>query len=92
MDEKLLTQTQPTRLAVISMFVENANSIAKVNTLLHEFAQFIIGRLGIPCKEKDVSIICVVLNADATAINSLCGKLGMIDGVKAKTLFGKQSD
>ena len=82
-------QQQENRLAVISMFVENIDASAKVNALLHEFSQFVVGRMGIPCRSKEVSVISVVMDAPVTQINSLCGKLGSIDGVKAKSLFGK---
>ncbi len=80
---------EETRLAVISMFVENPDAAVKVNSLLHEYSAYVSGRLGLPCRSKEVSVISVIVDAPPSAINSLCGKLGMIDGVKAKSLFGK---
>ena len=71
------------------MFIENNEASTKVNTLLHDYASSIVGRMGIPCRSKEVSVISIVMEAPMSTINSLCGKLGMIDGVKAKSLCGK---
>lgn len=82
-------QLQENRLAVISMFVENIDASVKVNALLHEFSQYVVGRMGIPCRSKEVSVISVIIDAPSSQINALCGKLGSIEGIKAKSLFGK---
>ena len=65
------------------------SAILAVNSLLHEFRQYIVGRMGIPYRERNVSIISVVLDAPGDATSSLSGKLGMIKGVSAKTLTAK---
>ncbi len=77
------------RLAVVSVIVENREHSAQVNALLSDYGEFIIGRMGIPYREKSVSVICVVIDAPTEIINTLTGKLGMLEGVTAKTLIGK---
>lgn len=80
---------QENRLAVISVIVENREVSPKINALLSEFGEYVIGRMGIPYKEKGVSIISIAVDAPAEIINRLTGKIGMIDGVTAKTLMHK---
>lgn len=78
------------RIAVLSVIVEKREHAAEqVNALLSEYGECIVGRMGIPYHAKGVSVICVVLDATASAINALTGKLGKIEGVSAKTLFSK---
>ncbi len=78
-----------TRIALIGIMIENPDSVEKVNHALHDYAEYIIGRMGIPYREKGVNIISVALDASSDAISSLAGKLGMIPGVRAKTLYQK---
>lgn len=77
------------RLAVLAVIVEEIHSAGRVNALLSEYGEYIVGRMGLPYKEKDLSVISVVLDAPAEKINALTGKIGAIDGVSAKTLFSK---
>ena len=72
------------RVAAVSIVVEKKESTEKLNAVLHEFGEYIIGRMGIPYKPKGISVLSVVLD-----VNALTGKLGMLDGVSAKTLFSK---
>lgn len=81
---------EDTRIAVIGIIVENADRAEKVNALLHEYGQFIVGRMGLPYREKNVNVISVVLDAPAGVINGLTGKLGMLDGVGAKALYSNK--
>ena len=74
------------RVAAVSIVVEKKESTEKLNAVLHEFGEYIIGRMGIPYKPKGIS---VVLDAPTEIVNALTGKLGMLDGVSAKTLFSK---
>lgn len=77
------------RIAIIGIFVyelENANNI---NDLLHEYSQYIIGRMGIPYKDKKVSVISVIVDGPNDVIGALTGKVGMIKGVSVKTLYSK---
>lgn len=78
-----------TRVALIGIIIENPDSVEEMNRLLHEFSPFIIGRMGIPYREKSVSIISVVLDAPMDKISSLSGKLGMLDGITTKTIYSK---
>ena len=77
------------RLAVISIIVENREKSGVINSLLSEYGEYIIGRMGIPYREKNVSVLSVVIDAPPEAINTLTGKLGMLGGVSAKTLMSK---
>lgn len=77
------------RVSVISIIIKDEEAAGPVNDLLHEFRQYIVGRMGIPYRQRQVSIISVVLDAPGDATSSLSGKLGMIEGVSAKTLTAK---
>lgn len=79
-----------TRVSILSFIVENPNSVEPLNQLLHEFREFIIGRMGLPYKEKNISIICVAMDAPQDMISSLSGKVGRLDGVSAKAVYSKQ--
>lgn len=81
MDEK--------RIAVLSVIVEDRGQTPALNALLSEYGEYVVGRMGIPYREKKVSVLCVVLDAPSTAINALTGKIGSLSGVTAKTLFSK---
>ena len=78
-----------TRVAVISIIVENPDSVADVNTLLHQFSDYIIGRMGIPYKEKGINLISVAMDAPQDAINALTGSLGKLSGITAKAAYSK---
>ena len=77
------------RLAVISIIVEDRAKSVEMNGLLSEYGDYIIGRMGIPYREKSVSVLSVVVDAPAEIINTLTGKIGMLNGVTAKTLMSK---
>ena len=78
-----------TRIALIGIIVEDTNDIERLNTILHEYGQYIIGRMGIPYREKNVNVISVVIDASNDVISSLSGKLGMIKGINVKTVYSK---
>ena len=78
-----------TRIAVIGIIVEDTSVTERLNTILHEYGQYIIGRMGIPYREKNISIISVVIDATNDVISSLSGKLGMIEGISVKTVYSK---
>ena len=78
-----------TRVAVLSIIVENPDSVAAVNRLLHEYSGYIIGRMGIPYKVKKINIISVAVDAPQDLINSLTGSLGRLDGITAKAAYSK---
>ncbi len=77
------------KIAVVAIIVSDINSVDKINCLLHNFADYIIGRMGLPYKQKNVNVISVVIDAPQEIINSLSGKLGMINGVSSKVLTTK---
>ena len=76
-----------TRVALIGIIVEKESSVAQLNELLHQYGHYIIGRMGLPYREKGVNIISVVLDAPQAAISALSGKLGRREGVSAKTQY-----
>ena len=78
-----------TRVAVISIIVEDGTSTEALNQRLHAAAPYIIGRMGIPYREKGISLISVALDAPQPVISALSGKLGMLPGVSTKTLYSK---
>ena len=78
-----------TRVAVISMIIDNDESAAAINALLHDCREYIIGRMGIPYREKGLNIINVVLDAPMDAVSALSGKLGRLPGVTAKAVYSK---
>ena len=76
-----------TRVASISIIVENFDSVEKLNAVLHDYGKYIIGRMGLPYHKRKLNIISVAMEASPDVINSLTGKIGRIDGVSAKTAF-----
>ena len=75
-----------TRLANIAIIVEKEESVERLNQILHKYGSYIIGRMGIPHKERGVNIISI---APQNEISSLSGKLGMLEGVTAKAVYSK---
>ena len=78
-----------TRIALIGIIVENKEKINRVNELLHDNGEYIIGRMGLPYKNKGLSIISVVMDAPNDVISTLTGKLGQIAGISVKTVYSK---
>lgn len=76
-----------TRVAVIGVIVENPESVAVLNDILHSYSSYIIGRMGIPYKEKNISIISLAVDAPQEIISALSGKIGRLKGVSAKTAY-----
>ena len=76
-----------TRVAVISIIVEQEDAIEELNTLLHEACQYIIGRMGIPYREKNINIVSVAIDAPQDTISSLTGKIGKLPGIGVKTAY-----
>lgn len=76
-----------TRVAVISIIVENADMVEKLNALLHEYGEYVIGRMGIPYRKRGVSIISVAMDAPQATIAALSGKIGALPGITVKTAY-----
>lgn len=78
-----------TRVAVISIIIENSASVQPMNEILHEYSEFIIGRMGIPYRAKGISIISIAVDAPQDKISALSGKIGRLDGVNAKAAYSR---
>lgn len=82
--------TENTRLAILGIIIENRDSADRVNAMLHEYGEYIIGRMGMPYPARSVNIISVIMDAPETAISNLSGKLGQLQGVSAKVTYSKR--
>ena len=80
---------EETRVALLGIVVENPDAVEPLNQLLHQYKDYIIGRMGLPYRERGVSIISIVLDAPSPVISALSGKLGMLKGVSSKTIYSK---
>ena len=76
-------------ISVVAIIVSDTNAVQRINALLHDFGEYIIGRMGVPYRQKNLNVISVVMDAPQPIINSLSGKLGMINGVTSKVLTAK---
>lgn len=76
-----------TRVAVIGIIVEDPSSVGQLNMLLHEYSRYIIGRMGIPYREKGIHIISIALDAPHDIISALSGKIGRLKGISNKTAY-----
>ena len=90
MEENRAGTGEETMIAVVVIIVEKLNAAASVNEILHQYSQYIIGRMGLPYREKQVNIISVVLDAPPDVISAVSGKLGRLPGVSSKALYSKQ--
>ena len=80
---------EETRVALLGIVVENPDAVEPLNQLLHQYKDYIIGRVGLPYRARGVNMISIVLDAPGDAINSLSGKVGMLPGVTAKAVYSK---
>lgn len=80
------------RIALIGIIVEALDATERLNNVLHEYGAYIIGRMGIPHRERGISIISVAVDAPANTISSLAGKLGQIHGLSVKTIYSKAGE
>lgn len=76
-----------TRVAVISIIIEDATSVEKMNELLHQYSEYVIGRMGIPYRKKGINIVSVAIDAPQDAISTLSGKIGKLPGVSSKVAY-----
>ncbi|MBQ9833534.1 MAG: iron-only hydrogenase system regulator [Clostridia bacterium] len=76
-----------TRVAVISIIVEPSGNIEQLNTLLHDYSQYVIGRMGIPYRAKNINLISLAIDAPQDTISTLSGKIGKLTGISAKTAY-----
>ena len=78
---------EETRVALIGIIVEDTEEAARINEILHEYGEYIIGRMGVPYRKKKISIISVDVDGPEKVISALAGKLGMLPGVSTKTIY-----
>lgn len=81
-----------TRIAMIGIIVTSHEAISELNSLLSEYGSHIVGRMGIPYREKNVSIISIAIDAPNDVISALSGKIGMLPGISTKTIYSKMPD
>ncbi|MDY3929600.1 MAG: TM1266 family iron-only hydrogenase system putative regulator [Clostridia bacterium] len=77
------------RVALIGILVENYNSVEKLNSILHEYREYIISRMGLPYKLKNINIISIGVDAPMDIINAITGKIGKLDGISSKTVISR---
>ena len=80
------------RVAVMAIIVENSESVCKLNDLLHDSGDYILGRMGLPYKKRGINIISIALDAPEDVINTMAGKIGRLNGVTVKTAYSNASD
>ena len=83
-------ENEETRVAVLAIILEDISAAGQVNEILHEYNDSVIGRMGIPYREKGLSIISIALDAPQNVINTLAGKIGRIEGATAKTVTSQK--
>ena len=84
------TKNEESRIAVIGIVVEQEASVDVLNETLHEYREYIIGRMGIPYREKNIHIISVAVDAPSDVINALSGKIGRISGISSKVAYANE--
>lgn len=77
------------KLAIIGIIIENKENVKILNNILSEYSEYIIGRMGLPRKEEGVNLISIYVNASQNTINTLSGKIGMLDGVTSKVILAR---
>ena len=82
-----MEELMETRVAIVGIIVENHDSVESLNVILHDYREYIIGRMGIPHKAKNVNMISVAIDAPQDTISALSGKIGKLKGVSAKTAY-----
>lgn len=78
---------EDTRLALIGIIVGNRDTAGKINDILHDYGQYIIGRMGVPYRDKEIDVISVIVDAPQDVISAVSGKLGMLPDVSTKTIY-----
>ncbi len=78
------------RIAVIGVIIENTESVDKLNALLHEYGEYIVGRMGLPYRERNINIVSLAVDAPQDTISELSGKIGKLDGISVKTAYSNK--
>ena len=79
-----------TRIAVMGIIVEDVDAAEELNSVLHDYGMYIIGRMGIPYRDRDISIVSIAIDAPQDVIAALAGKIGNIGGVSVKTAYSNK--
>lgn len=82
-----MAENKETRVAVMGIIVEDTDSTESLNAILHEYGEFIIGRMGVPYREKNINIVSIALDAAQDTISAMSGKIGKLNGVSVKTAY-----
>ena len=78
------------RVALIGIIVENSTSVTRLNEILSQYGEYIIGRMGVPYRQRGVNVISVAMDAPADVISALSGKIGRLEGITAKTVYAPE--
>lgn len=78
------------RIAVVGIIIENKDSVEKLNSLLHKYGEYIVGRMGLPYRERNISIVSLAVDASQDIISSMTGKIGNIDGISVKAAYSNK--
>ena len=78
---------QETRIAVMGIIVEDPACVEELNSILHEYAEYIIGRMGVPYRRKNINIVSIAIAAPQDIISAISGKIGRLNGVNVKTAY-----
>ena len=76
-----------TRVAIVSIIIEDGEKTAELNAILHEYSRFILGRMGIPYRARSINIVSIAIDAPQDVISALSGKIGSLDGISVKTAY-----
>lgn len=77
------------RIGVVGIVVQNIDNVDKVNSVLHDYSEIIVGRLGVPYREKGISVISLIIDGTSDEVSALTGKLGVIQGINVKSALTK---
>lgn len=80
---------EESRIAMLAIVVEDTNQVSSLNEILHEYSQYIIGRMGLPYPKRNISLISIAMDAPGDVISSLCGKLGNLNGITVKAAYSR---
>ncbi len=82
-----MTENKETRVAVMGIIVEDTESTEALNAILHEYGNYIIGRMGVPYREKNINIVSIALDAPQDTISAMSGRIGKLSGISVKTAY-----
>lgn len=82
-----MTENKETRVAVMGIIVEDTDSTEALNAILHEYGSYIIGRMGVPYREKNINIVSIALDAPQDTISAMSGRIGKLSGISVKTAY-----